>query len=34
MDPETIKQIQNKHKGAPAWAKGFLEGVREVLDEL
>jgi len=34
MDPETIKQIQNKHKCAPAWAKGWLAGVREVLDEL
>jgi hypothetical protein len=34
MDPETIKQIQNKQKCAPAWAKGWLEGVREVLDEL
>jgi len=34
MVPETIKQIQNKHKCTPAWAKGWLEGVREVLDEL
>jgi hypothetical protein len=33
-DPEMIKQIQNKHKCAPAWAKGWLEGVREVLDAL
>jgi len=33
-DPETIKEIQRKHNCAPAWAKGWIEGVREVLDAL
>jgi hypothetical protein len=33
-DPETIKQIQNKPKCAPAWANSWLGGVREVLGEL